>query len=94
MVNAAVKHSASQNSRYSVKDSTPLGSVPPPPKPLKAKGKEDLKQTPVVFMTPLISEQEFKFIRLQTVKRDRCKGASCCTLSSLKKGESRKTCGI
>ena len=62
---------------------------------MKAKGKEDLKQTPVVLMTPLTSEQECKFIGPQTGKRDRYKGSSSHTLSSLKKGEkSRKSCGI
>ena len=51
------------------------------------KVKKTSKQTPVVFMTPLTSEQECKFIRPQTARRDRCKGSSSHTLSSLKKGE-------
>ena len=42
-VNAAVKCSASQNTRSSDKDSIPLGSVPSPSKPPNAKGKEDMK---------------------------------------------------
>ena len=41
LVNAAVKCSASWNTRSSNEDSTPLGSIPPPPKPLKEKGEED-----------------------------------------------------
>ena len=87
LMNAAVKHSGYQNTRSSNKDSTPLRSAPPSPTPLKAKGKEDSKQTPVVFMQLLTSEQEHKFIRSQTSKRDSCKGSSSHTLSSSKKGE-------
>ena len=100
LVNAAVKHSASQKTRSSNKDSTPLGSVPPPPTPLKAKGKEDKgkevkgkedsKQIPVVFMKLLASEEGHKFIRPQTDKRDRCTGSSSHTLSSVKKREKAK----
>ena len=92
LVNGTVKHSASQNTRSSNKDSAPLGSVSPPPTPMKTKGKEDKgkedsKQTPVVFMKLLNSEQECKFIRPQAAKRDRHEGSSSNTLFSSKKGE-------